>query len=145
MRVRTRCPAESCRHSFESTVDAQTRELGCPVCGRSILWNHDAVSGTNLKVCPVCACEEMFIRKDFPQRLGLAMVIVVGLASCWLFARGQLLWSLGVLVGLVLVDLAIYGFVPKITSCYRCRTEFLDAPHDPQHVGFDLATSEKYR
>jgi hypothetical protein len=145
MRVRLRCPTKSCRHYCETAVDAETREVRCPACGRSSHWNTGAMPSGMLKRCPLCDCEEMFVRKNFPQRVGLLMVVAVGLVSCWLFAHGELLWSLGVLVGLVLVDLVIYALVSKIAVCYRCRAEFLDAPDDPEREGFDLATSEKYR
>ena len=98
-----------------------------------------------LESCPVCGSEELYIRKDFPQRLGVLLVVVVGLASIGFFARGELLWALGVLVALVMVDLAIYHLVPQMTVCYRCRAEFRDVPTNPAHAGFDLATAEKYR
>jgi hypothetical protein len=95
--------------------------------------------------CPCCRCEELFLRKDFPQKAGLLIVLASGLLSVVFFARGRLLWSLGVLLAVVIVDTVIYAFVPKITVCYRCRTTFRDFPLNRDHRGFDLATAEKYR
>lgn len=54
---------------------------------------------------------------------------------------------LGVLVLLAaaLLDGLLYFFVPRITVCYRCRSEFRGVPLNPEHEGFDLAVGEKYR
>lgn len=98
-----------------------------------------------LERCLVCGSDELYVRKDFPQRLGLLLVVVVGLTSCWFFSRGDLLWALGVLLAVFVVDLAIYWIVPKLTVCYRCGSEFRGQPIHPGHRGFDLATAEKYR
>jgi hypothetical protein len=99
-----------------------------------------------LSTCPRCGCREFFIRKDFPQKLGFAIVVVAGVAFLALAASRQRFY-LGVLVliAAVVVDLVLYAIVPKITVCYRCRTEFRDVPLNPEHEGYELAVGEKYR
>jgi hypothetical protein len=99
-----------------------------------------------LTQCPNCGRKDLFIRKDFPQKLGLSIVIVAAVAFLVLAASRQRFY-LGVLVLLVamLFDAALYWFVPKITVCYKCRSEFRDRPVNPQHEGFELAVGEKYR
>ena len=84
--------------------------------------------------------------KDFPQKLGFVIVIAAGVAFLALSASRQRFY-LGVLVLLaaVVVDLVLYAIVPKITVCYRCRTEFRDVPLNPEHGGYELAVGEKYR
>ena len=96
--------------------------------------------------CPQCGCRDLFIRKDFPQKLGLAVVIVAAAAFLWL-ASSRRYFYLGaiVLLAAVVIDAALYAFVPKITVCYKCRAEFRDAPISPEHHGFELAVAEKYR
>jgi len=85
----------------------------------------------------------LFIRKDFPQRLGVAVVIVFGLAAIYYFSISVLIaWS--ILAAAVLIDLVIYAFLGKVTTCYACRAEYRKCPLNPAHEGFDLATSEKY-
>ncbi|MBK8266935.1 MAG: hypothetical protein IPK83_00955 [Planctomycetes bacterium] len=85
-----------------------------------------------------------FIRKDFPQRLGMLLVVVFGLvATCFYFARNVPM-TFAVLGSLVVVDAVIYLFVGKVTVCYRCRAEYRGLAYNPDHEGFDLATSEKY-
>ena len=100
----------------------------------------------HLEQCPACGCRDLFIRKDFPQKLGLSIVVVAGVTFLALAASRQRFY-LGALVLLaaVLLDALLYWFVPKITVCYRCRAEFRDHPINPEHEGFELAIGEKYR
>src|SRR2546423_1433390 len=96
--------------------------------------------------CPQCGCADLFIRKDFPQRLGLALVVAAGAAFLILAAhRGTFYIGAMVLVGAAIIDGVLYGLVKKVTVCYRCRAEFRDVALNPAHEGFDLATAEKYR
>ena len=99
-----------------------------------------------LEACPACGCRDLFVRKDFPQKLGFAIVVVAGVAFLALAASRQRFY-LGVLVLLaaVVVDLVLYAIVPKITVCYRCRMAFRDVPLNPEHGGYELAVGEKYR
>ncbi len=96
--------------------------------------------------CPHCGCGELFIRKDFPQKLGLGIVIVAG-TTFLILAAFPRRFSLGVLVLLaaVVVDFVLYFLVGKMTICYRCRSEFRGVPLNPDHECFDLAIAEKYR
>jgi hypothetical protein len=98
-----------------------------------------------LEVCPKCGCGDLFVRKDFPQKLGLAIVILAGGAFVALAAWRQRFWiGAMVLTAAVIADAILYLIVPQITVCYRCRTEFA-GPINPKHHGFELATGEKYR
>ena len=99
-----------------------------------------------LQQCPACGCRDLFIRKDFPQKLGLAIVVIAAVAFLVLAASRQRFW-LGaiVLLAAVVVDAVMYFFVPSITVCYRCRAEFRERPINPAHEGFELAVAEKYR
>ena len=94
--------------------------------------------------CAVCDGAEFFIRKDFPQRLGLALVIIFGLVASVFFYYKDIMASFGAMAALVVIDAAIYLFVGRVTVCYRCRAEYRDMVYNPGQHGFDLATSEKY-
>jgi hypothetical protein len=98
-----------------------------------------------LEACPTCGCRDLFIRKDFPQKLGLTLVVVAALTFLVLAAWRHTFW-LGalVLIAAAIVDAILYALVPRTTVCYRCRAEFR-GPINPNHGGFDLATGEKYR
>lgn len=119
--------------------------IECPRCHRPHPLDVTETVRTHNRVdrCAVCGCRELFIRKDFPQGIGLAVVLVAGIASVILF-RSNLLAAYAVLTGAVLVDLCLYLAVGKVTTCYACRAEYRRGRLNPDHEGFDLATSEKY-
>jgi hypothetical protein len=99
-----------------------------------------------LTACPHCGCRDLFIRKDFPQKLGLAIVAVAGVAFLVLAAwRNTFYIGIWILIAAAAIDVVMYFFVPKITVCYKCRAEFRDVPINPDHHGFELAVGEKYR
>lgn len=146
MRIRLRCSDPECGREYDLHIDSGRAAGRCPRCGREqVIDTAAAVRDDVLVRCPCCGSEELYVRKDFPQRLGLGLVVVVALGSFYFFGRGELGWALGILVGLVVVDLIIYRLVPTITVCYRCKAEFRDMAINPAHKGFDLATAEKYR
>ena len=99
-----------------------------------------------ITVCPECGCRDLFVRKDFPQKTGLLVVVVAGLAFLYFAARrGTFYVGVWVLVSAAAIDALLYALVPKVTVCYRCRAEFRGVPLNPGHGGFELAVAEKYR
>ena len=86
------------------------------------------------------------MRKDFPQKTGLAIVIAAASAYLLLAARRRgFVLGLAVLAGAVVIDALLYALVGKVTVCYRCRAEFRGRAINPRHGPFDLAVAEKYR
>lgn len=108
-------------------------------------WEDAIESGKILRRCVVCGCRDIFVRKDFPQGLGLGLVLVAAIASVILFARNQLVASIVVLALAVVIDALLYRFIGKCLVCYRCRSEFRATPIDESHEPWDLAIGEKYR
>jgi len=99
-----------------------------------------------LMSCPHCGCRDLFIRKDFPQKTGLLVVVFAGVAFLALAARrGTFYLGVWVLVAAAAVDALLYAFVPKVTTCYRCRSDFRGVPLNPGHGPFELPVAEKYR
>ncbi len=96
--------------------------------------------------CPRCGCRDLFVRKDFPQKVGIAIVVSAAVLFLILASsRERFYLGVMVLIAAAAVDLVLYSFVPKITVCYRCRTEFRNGPINPEHEGYELAVGEKYR
>ena len=144
MTLQTRCSNPNCQARLKADLRTQTTPT-CPACGGPLLiraqpdWQSDG----RIDRCPCCGAAEFFVRKDFPQNLGLAVVVVAAVASFILFSRHTLV-ALALLAGVVILDAAIYLFVGKVTVCYRCRAEFRGVRYNPAHNAFDLATAEKY-
>ena len=146
MQIRYHCPTDGCVAIIEyEPLETSGPTMECPRCHvRHPMRVSDSIRREHLvDRCVVCGGSELFIRKDFPQRLGVAVVVVFGLAAIYYFTVSVLIaWS--ILAAAVLVDLAIYAFLGKVTTCYACRAEYRKCPLNPAHEGFDLATSEKY-
>jgi len=99
-----------------------------------------------LNQCPNCGCRDLFVRKDFPQKLGLSIVLIAGLTFLVLAAsRSSFYLGAVVLLVAVIIDATIYRMVGRVTVCYRCRSEFRGVPINPRHEAFELAIAEKYR
>ena len=99
-----------------------------------------------LNACPNCGCRDLFVRKAFPQKIGLTVVVVAGITFLALAARrGTFYVGVWVLLAAAAVDAVLYLVVPKVTTCYRCRADFPGVPLNPAHGPFELAVAEKYR
>lgn len=145
--LRWRCKTEGCDGLLRHEAGAAgPLRATCSLCKKeaAITIDEPLARDGDVQVCPCCAGREFFVRKDFPQRLGLLIVIVAALASCVLYYRNLLLWTWGVLAGAVVLDALLMLVTGRVTVCYRCRAELRGVKYNPDHEGFDLATSEKY-
>ena len=98
-----------------------------------------------LRRCLVCPSTELFVRKDFPQRVGLAIVVAGLAASCVAWAWRELVLTFAILFGTALVDVVLYLVMPDCLSCYRCGARYRGAGVRGSFGGFDLETHEKHR
>ena len=138
------------RYLYRVELDAtrQPRVVQPPGGGAEAVqldWDRAVDDAGVLRRCPACGCRELYVRRDFPHAVGLAIVIVAGLAAAGLFGLGRVWLGLGVLAGVAGVDAVIAFFVKRCLVCYRCRSEFRDTPIGPNHESWDLAIGEKYR
>ena len=146
MQIRFHCPTDRCVAIIEyEPLEQSGPTMQCPRCraNHPIHIPDELRTANRVDRCVLCRGTEMFVRKDFPQALGVAIVVVFGLVSIYLF-RINVLYSWLVLAGAVMLDLLIYLFTGKTTACYACRAEYRGNTINPAHEGFDLATSEKY-
>jgi len=142
-----RCRNDACGTRLEQAADRPGPvEVPCPRCGSKIALDFDAdlVERRSPRRCPCCGGVEFFVRKDFPQKLGMALVVVFGLIATVFFAYRNVIATFATLAALVVVDAFIYLFVGRATVCYKCRAEFRGVAYNPEHGPFNLATSEKY-
>ncbi len=108
-------------------------------------WDRALDDQGRLRRCPVCGCRELYVRKDFHQVTGLAIVLLAAVTAMVLFGMRQVFTAVLVLAGVVLLDVIIYFFSGRCLVCYRCRSEFRDTPIDRHHQPWDLSIGEKYR
>jgi len=87
----------------------------------------------------------MYVRKDFPQRVGVALVAIgiVGSSIAWYHAN--LAWTFGILFATALADVLLFAVVGNALMCYRCGAQYRGALELDTHGQFNLETHEKHR
>jgi hypothetical protein len=124
---------------------AELRQLTCPHCAQQIAVASGSIESGQIRRCLVCPSTELFLRKDFPQRLGAALVILGFIGSSIAWANYMVMWSFAILFATALVDLVLYIVMGESLTCYRCHAQYRGFHDNPQHGGFDLETHERYR
>jgi hypothetical protein len=143
MNVTYACPA--CHHAARGMVSTGQSTLECPACAQSIALPADGFDGEHLRRCLVCPSTDLFVRKDFPQRLGVAIVVVGIVASSIAWAYTFVVATFAILFATALFDVVLYLIVPDALMCYRCGAQYRQAPDISQHGAFNLETHERYR
>lgn len=155
MRITYACPA--CDATVSHTGVETAHSLVCPHCLAVVAVPADFLSWTNaaggvaepdtglpvLRRCVVCPSTELFARKDFPQRLGVGIVVAGFAASCVTWAWQLLVPTFAILFGTALIDVLLYLLMPECLTCYRCGARYRNA--GGSHGGFDLETHERHR
>ena len=146
MQITYACPACHATATLDG-IEGRTI-LTCPSCAATIGVPDDAFTGGDAprpRRCIVCPSTELFRRKDFPQRLGLAIVGAGLAASCVAWAWRELFLTFGILFGTAFADVVLYLLMPECLSCYRCGARYRGPGVGETFGGFDLATHEKHR
>lgn len=137
-----RCHSVNRVNSIETVENAR-----CQRCGAERSLHTESIADGQLHACPWCATDDLYIQKDFPQGLGL-LIVVVGFAISTVFWYYRMpLITYAILLASALVDLALYYRVPDVTICYRCLSQVRGPGSNPQGriEPFDLAVGERYR
>lgn len=143
MNVTYHCP--SCHKSTRAQLAADSAELDCPNCHKQITIPAKAITGLRLNRCLVCPSTDLYARKDFPQRLGVALVIVGFVGSSIAWFNYQVFWTFAILFATALIDLLLYVIMGESLTCYRCGAQYRGFEEIELHGGFDLETHERYR
>jgi len=111
----------------------------CPACGTPTALELSPAlrAGRAVDRCPSCGGEQLYVQRDFNQRVGLAIVVVGALFAPFTPYYA----SLGIAAA---VDAVLYLLLPEITVCYRCQAHFRGFPRNPKHEAFDLHIAEQY-
>jgi hypothetical protein len=122
-------------------------EALCTRCGLARPLHAEAISAAGLEACPWCLTTDLYIQKDFPQALGL-FIVLVGFAISTVFWYYEMpIATFAVLLVSALVDGVLYHMVPDVTICYRCSSQVRGNTGEPhgRFQPFDLAIGERYR
>ena len=109
---------------------------------RASAWNDEG-----LAACPWCGTADLYLQKDFPQGLGLFIVLVGFAISTVFWYYEDPIPAYLVLLASALIDMVLYYRVPDVTICYRCLSQYRGAGANPggRFRPFDLAVGERYR
>jgi ribosomal protein S27E len=143
MNVTYRCP--TCEKTVRTAFAAASTELSCPQCAHQLKIPAGAVSEERIERCLVCPSTDLFARKDFPQKLGVGLVVFGFVASSIAWANYQVFWTFAILFATALVDLVLYLVMGESLTCYRCHAQYRGSHEIERHGGFDLETHERYR
>src|SRR5688572_5747311 len=104
---------QNCDAASRAEVLFGDTAIQCSHCEQAIAVPEDAFDGQQLEHCLVCPSRDLFVRKDFPQRLGVGLVGlgIVGSSIAW--AYSHLLLTFGTLFATALIDVVLYLIVPN--------------------------------
>jgi predicted RNA-binding Zn-ribbon protein involved in translation (DUF1610 family) len=119
----------------------------CRHCGHVRDAKPGALTEAGVVHCPFCGTEKLYVQKDFPQGLGLTIVIVGFAVASYFWYVVRPIATYSVLLGSALIDLILWKFVPDVTICYRCLGQMRGADVNPagRFSPFDLEIGETFR
>jgi hypothetical protein len=135
----------SCRQPGRVEFEASDRSLVCASCQQELDLPAGAVVDGQLRRCLVCPSTDLYVRKDFPQRVGVGIVIVGFAISCFTWAHYWLITTFVILFATAFLDLLLYVIVGDALACYRCSAIYRGCLGHERHGAFQLETHERYR
>jgi DNA-directed RNA polymerase subunit RPC12/RpoP len=136
---------QTCDAAVRHNIDESSTSVSCPHCQQQITFPVGAIEGQFVRRCLVCPSHDLYVRKDFPQRLGVLLVAIgiIGSSVAWYYA--SLGWTFGILFATAFADLLLFTLVGNSLMCYRCGAQYRGVAEMESHGQFNLETHEKYR
>jgi hypothetical protein len=145
MELTIQCP--DCGAVNRVTQFETAKTLACRRCGARRDLHRESIGDGRLMACPRCATTDLYIQKDFPQALGLLIVVVGFVISTVFWYLEMPVVTYLVLLASALLDMVLYYRVPDVTICYRCSSQVRGPGSNPdgRFRPFDLSIGERYR
>ncbi|QDU30517.1 hypothetical protein ETAA8_56620 [Anatilimnocola aggregata] len=143
MNVTYRCPHCDAVASAELTEPAG--DFSCTACQTAIHPPAGAIREGKVLQCLICPCQELYVRKDFSQTVGIGIIAIGFIISSVFWFYRMPLWTYGTLFATAIIDLVLYVTVGNVLQCYQCQAQYRGIKELEQHEGFDLETHEKHR
>jgi hypothetical protein len=143
MQLIYQCP--KCDAPNIKVVTPETTQLSC--AGHD--WSREIttadIEDDRPKRCLCCGNEDLWRQKDFPQALGLLMVVTGGGLSTIAWWHVEPTWALGILLVFAAIDMVLYAVMSDVLVCYRCSARHRKANIHDDHPRFNLELNERYR
>ena len=143
MNVTFACP--ECDQTSRHTIEPANQQVVCTPCQHVLVTSMPAGAVESIERCLLCGCDELYVRKDFSQRLGLMIVVAAMVLSSIAWGFHWRYTTYGILFAAALIDVALYFSVGNLLQCYHCRAEYRGIPELEQGEPFSLETHEKFR
>ena len=143
MNVIFACP--ECDQTSRQETEPPNHQVVCTSCQHTIVASLPSKSAEPMNRCFICGCDELYVRKDFSQRLGLMIVVAAMVLSSIAWGFHWRYTTYGILFAAALIDVTLYFSVGNLLQCYRCRAEYRGIPGLDQRDPFSLETHEKFR
>jgi uncharacterized paraquat-inducible protein A len=143
MNVTFACP--ECDLTSRHNIEPANEQVICTSCQHVVVSSMPSKPLESIDRCFTCGCDELYVRKDFSQRLGLMIVIAAIVLSSIAWGYHWRYTSYGILFLAALIDVILYFSVGNLLQCYRCRAEYRGLPGLDQGEPFSLETHEKFR
>ncbi|HZZ78477.1 MAG TPA: hypothetical protein VFE62_08160 [Gemmataceae bacterium] len=133
------CPAcdQPARTSCDHASDWQ-----CTACDHRL---HLNAAETTLPTCVVCGNHELYKKKDFPQSIGMSILLVALVLSTVTYYSYEKWWSWSFLIGSAIIDGVLYLLVGDAIVCYRCEAHYRGVARNEAHQPFEITIGERYR
>jgi hypothetical protein len=135
---------KQCERVYRRELTAAENGYACE-CGYITPVETEAIADGEVSRCAVCPSSELFVRKDFSQRLGVTIVVVGLASSCIPWYFGNWFATFALLFATALADVLLYLFVGNVLQCYRCHAEYRGLPDLEGHAPFSLEVHERHR
>lgn len=133
-----------CGETYRLEITTSTDTIVCPHCGVSVQTATRPSATGELDRCVVCPSRDLFVRKDFPQRLGVAIVATGFLLSSIAWYYQNFMATYGILFGTALLDVLVFALRGNVLECYACHAQYREASL-AEHPPFNLEVHERYR
>lgn len=137
------CP--ECGGLIRSEFGESSVSVTCNSCNSQRQILDPQLDDGYLRHCLVCPSTELFVRKDFPQRLGVAIVAIGFIVSSICWGYHLVLASYAVLFLTALIDVTLYLTMGNVLECYRCHAQYRGLPGFEEYEQFDLEAYERHR
>jgi hypothetical protein len=142
--IRVRLTCEACERIRDAELGAVDGRSVCE-CAAGVDLNSAAVTDGRLERCPACGTADLYLQKDFPERLGLVLTAAGVIAATIAWSYYSAFWCWVALFSTAALDWALFRICGDVLICYRCLAQIRGLASTAGRQPFELGVHERYR
>jgi len=137
MQITAPCPHCSHLQTFDFSHSQVLNK--CVKCDKPLLPHatQGLLEGTKLNQCPLCGAAHLYQRKDFNQKLGVALIVIGVLLAYFTYGLSLLV--------VTLIDFFLFKKIKEVGICYQCGAQFRNSPLIHSLDAFNLQLFDYYK